>query len=342
MTKKVLITGGLGFIGFYLADLFLKSDFLVRILDVGPRPHDLSPDFEYIEGDVAAKESWRMALDGVTHILHLAAYGDHNPVLHQYFTVNAVGIALLYDVIVEEKLPIQQVIVASSQSVYGEGKYRCREHGIWYPVSRKKEDLAAGRFDIYCPEDNTLAEVLSSHEDDRLLPVSPYGISKVALDQFAITVGREFGIPSVALRYAMVSGAYPSMRKLYPGAVKFYTERAVSDEPTPIQEDGNQLRDFVHIKDLGKAHLVVLDNPKAFFQSYNVGSGTSVKIVDLARAVYEEFDTPFQPIFTGEVRRFTPRHWMMSNKKMQSLGWKPKSTFREGVREYIEAAKRLT
>ncbi len=371
----ILITGGAGFIGFYLAELFRESGFSVRILDVASRPDGLAKDIEYFQGDVTSKGSWSRALQGISHVFHLAAYGDNRPDFHKCFTVNAAASALLYEVIRDEKLPVKQIIVASSQSVYGEGKYLCKTHGVFYPVSRVKKDLESGLWDIHCPEDGLLAEVLPSAEEDKLCPVSPYGISKMAVDHIALTLGRELNIPSVALRYSMASGAYPSMRAIYPNAIKYFTEQALKNESISLHEDGNQSRDFIDIRDLGKAHLAVLDNPAVYFQAFNIGSGKSIKIRDLAEMVYKivgvEFTPPperrtqkdesdwqkkakrrigvhryklmvggFKPVFRNEFRPFTPRHMVMSIKKIKDvLGWRPVHTLEESITEYITAVK---
>jgi len=203
-----------------------------------------------------------------------------------------------------------------------------------------RENLSQGRWDIRCPEDDTPAEVLPSEEGDTLLPVSPYGISKMAADQITLTIGRQLAIPSVALRYAMVSGAYPSMRGIYPNAVQYFTEKALKNEPIVLREDGNQSRDFVDIHDLGKAHLAVLDNPAAYYQAFNVGSGKSVKIVDLARLVYRIVGVDFRPVFRNEFRPFTPRAMMMSIAKAQRLlSWSPAYPLEESVRDYVAAVK---
>lgn len=339
---KILITGGAGFIGFYLADLFTKSGFPVRILDLAVRPKALAREIEYVEGDVTNKESWQKALRGITHVVHLAAYGDNYPDFHRCFTVNAAGTALLYEAIRDGHFPIKQVIVASSQSVYGEGKYLCKKHGIFYPSSRSLKDLEARHWDIRCPEDNTPAEVVPSEEDDKLIPASPYGISKMAQDYITLTVGRQLEIPSVALRYSMVSGAYPSMRAIYPNAVKFFAERTLKNESISMHEDGGQSRDFVDIKDLGRVHLAVFDNPASYFQAFNIGSGAPVRIRDLAETICRIAGVQFQPVFKNEFRPFTPRYMVMSIEKAKRLlSWKPKYSLEQSVREYLEKAKKI-
>ena len=338
--RKILITGGAGFIGSYLAQVFLKSGFKVKVLDAISRPRNLSPRIEYIHGDVTKRESWRRALKGVTHVLHLAAYGDNYPDFSTCFKVNVAGTALLYEVIRDEKLPIKQIIIASSQSVYGEGKYFCKKHGIFYPGTRSKKELKLGHWDIRCSKDPKPAKILSSEEDDKLLPVSPYGISKLAGENIAMAAGKAFNIPTTVLRYAMVSGAYPGMAAIYPNAIKYFTEQAFAKKTIALHEDGNQSRDFIGIRDLSKAHLTILDNPKAYYQAFNVGSGKSIKIRELAEMVYKIVGVEFGPVFKKEFRPFTPRHLVMSIEKIKNtLGWQPEYTLEESVTQYVKLLK---
>lgn len=339
--SKILVTGGAGYIGLYLADLFRKAGFSVMIFDIIARPDTLAREIEYFKGDVTDKKSWQKALRGITHVVHLAAYGDNYPDFHRCFTVNAAGTALLYEAIRDGHFPIKQVVVTSSQSVYGEGKYLCKKHGVFYPISRPLKDLEVGRWDIRCSENKVCAEVIPSEEDDKLTPSSPYGISKMAQDHIALNMGKEFGIPSVAFRYAMVSGAYPSMRAIYPNAIKFFSEQALKKELIFMHEDGGQSRDFVDIKDLGKAHLAVLDNSASYFQAFNIGSGSSVKIRDLAEMICRIARVKFQPVFKNEFRPFTPRHMAMSiNKAKRLLSWKPECSLEQSVQGYIAAIRK--
>jgi dTDP-L-rhamnose 4-epimerase len=128
------------------------------------------------------------------------------------------------------------------------------------------------------------------------------------------------------------------MRRIYPNAIKYFAEHARIGEQIALHEDGEQSRDFVDIRDLGDAHLAVLDNPAAQYQAINVGSGNSVKIRDLARMAYKIIGTEFKPIFQNEFRPFTPRNLVMSIKKIKdTLGWHPEHTLEESVLEYVDA-----
>lgn len=351
---RILITGGLGFIGQYLAKFFYSSGFEVRILDLPSRPDNLPNHFDYRSGSVEDKKTLFYALGGeglgeVDYVLHLAALSGYSDDYARYFTVNAGGTALLYDTIHRFKFPVKQVIIASSQQVYGEGKYCCiceytapyTQNRLFYPGLRSSQQMQNGDWDIKCRFCSEKAHLLQSEEDDKLNPVSPYGISKMTQEKIALLLGKEFNIPTTILRYAIVSGAYPGMARTYPGAIKFFTGKAILGEPFPIHEDGNQLRNFVNIKDLGLAHLFVLDKPVAYFKTFNVAADASIPLIDLARAVYDAVGAEFKPIFNKEFRHFTPRHWVLSNGKLKSLGWVPHFSLRKSVEEYVDEFLRL-
>lgn len=342
MKGNVLITGGLGFIGSHLADVFGAQGLSVRILDVPERPSDLAATWDYVRGSVTEKETWAIALDGMDYVAHLAVYPDYHLDFSTYFSVNSAGTALLYEVAVEKKIPLKHVIVASSQSVYGEGKYRCDRHGIFYARARDPRDLRQAKWDVVCPVDGKRGEVVPSEEEDPLHPVSPYGVSKVAAEEIALTLGRQYDIPSTAFRFAMVSGAHPGMTRPYAGAVNFFTREALAGRPIPVHEDGQQLRDFINVKDVGRAHLAVLKNSKAYYQAFNVGGGSPKRLVNLAEEVCRALGVPCEPVYKNEFRPFTPRHWVMSPKKLEALGWQPACSFEDSVREFVTAVKNLT
>lgn len=339
--EKILITGALGFIGSHLIDLFQKKGYRLAVLDVPPRPLYFSKDIEYIQGSVTDKSAWQAALKGVDRVVHLAAYQGYQNDFSTYITVNASGTALLYEVIAAEKFPVQQVIFASSESVYGEGKYRCKEHGVFYPELRSVIQLQAHEWDIRCPKDNSVAEVLPSEEGDVMMPASPYAVSKAAADHAARLLGRACGIPTTILRFAMVYGAHDSMRELYAKSLNYFAEKALKKEEIPIHEDGNQLRDLVDVRDVGKAIGAVLGNEKAYYQIFNIGTGRSVSLRAVAEAVCAAVGAPFKPVFPGEFRNFTPRNWVMSVEKAKEIPWEPKYSLEESVGKFVEIARKF-
>lgn len=350
---RVLITGGLGFIGNYLAKFLYTSGFKVRILGRSSSPNNLPNYFDYHKGSVEDSKTLFYALGGegleeVDYVLHLAAVSGYSDNYAKFFSVNACGTAVLYETINRFKFPVKQVIIASSEQVYGEGKYFCNcgatfctDGKIFYPELRSSQQMLRGDWNVKCPYCGEDARFLHSEEDDQLNPASPYGISKMTQEKIAFLLGQEFNIPTTILRYAIVSGAYPEMTRVYPGAIKFFTEKAVLGESVPIHEDGNQLRNFVDIRDLATAHLSVLSNPATYSQVFNVAANVSVSLIDLAKAIYKAAGAEFKPVFNKEFRSFTPRHWVVSNEKIKSLGWDTHIFFEESVEEYVAAFKRL-
>src|SRR5437660_7860736 len=155
---KVLVTGGAGFIGSHTVDHLLARGYEVRILDnlqerVHPRgaPAYLAGDAELVIGDVANRSDMARALMGVDYVIHLAAYQDYMPDFSTFIHVNAESSALIFELIVEGRLPVRKIVFASSQSVAGEGSYMCSEHGPVTPDPRPIAQLEQGDWELHCP-----------------------------------------------------------------------------------------------------------------------------------------------------------------------------------------------
>ena len=339
--NTILITGGLGLIGSYLAKSFHSEGFNILILDIHSNPLWITKGIKFLSGNVTDKDSWLRALDGVDYVIHLAVYPGYHQDYSTYIQVNTASTALLYEVIAENNLPVKKVIVASSQAVYGEGKYRCPEHGIFYPERRTRENLEQGRWDICCPQDNLPAEVLPSEESDKLEAVSMYGVSKIAADHTARLLGYHHNIPTVVIRNSHVIGAHPHMNSLYTGSLSSFVEQVLKGEPVILNEDGNQLRDLLNIKDLGRAYKLLLKHQFEGCYVINIGA-RGIRLKELAEKVCATAGVPFRTIFKTEPKPWAYRHWVLSHEKINlELGWRPVYTIEQGINEYLEAAKKL-
>ncbi|MCX7887290.1 MAG: NAD-dependent epimerase/dehydratase family protein [Verrucomicrobiae bacterium] len=340
---KVLITGGAGFIGSHTADELLRAGYEVRLLDnLTPPVHDgsgrwpawLPPEAEKLLGDVRNAEDWRRALEGVDYVVHLAAYQDLLPDFSRFFHVNSVGTALLYEVVVAERLPIRKVLVASSQFVYGEGRYHCAKDGEVFPDGREPWRLAKGLWEPVCPQCGGAIQPLPLQER-HANPKNQYSISKYSQELVAIALGRNHGIPSVALRYSIVQGARQSYRNAYSGVLRIFTLSNLAGRPAPVFEDGRQLRDFVNVCDVARANRLVLESEAADFGVFNVGGGRGYTVLEFAQIVAEETGTNMVPQITGEYRVGDTRHSVSDISKLKQLGWQPVKTPRDSVREYL-------
>jgi dTDP-L-rhamnose 4-epimerase len=326
---RVLVTGGAGFIGSHLVDRFLKEGFQVRVLDsldpkVHPhgRPNDIPSSVDFIRGDVTDRVTLLAALQDMDIVSHQAAYQDYMPDFSRFMQVNAVGTSLLYELIVQEKLKVKKVIVASSQAVYGEGQYICHVHGFFQPAPRSQKQLSLGQWDVRCPVCNQQAESCLL-EESNTNPYNQYAVSKLAEEKIALGLGWLHGIQSVALRYSITQGPRQSLFNQYSGVCRIFVGRALKREPLIIYEDGLQTRDFVHIHDVVAANMRVLESDEANFQAFNVGSGKPTTVLEYANLVRGKLSTDVRLSLSREYRRGDNRNSVSKVDKLKLLGWAP-------------------
>ena len=341
---RALVTGGAGFIGSHTAEALLQEGYDVRVLDnLSPPVHRsttewpewLPQDVECVFGDVRNRDHWRKALRGVDVVFHLAAYQDLLPNFSQFFHVNSVGTALLYEEIVAQKLPVRKVIVASSQFVYGEGRYQCAKDGEVFPDGREPERLARGSWDPICPKcggEITSLPLLETHAN----PKNQYSIAKYSQELMAIALGRNYGIPSAALRYSIVQGPRQSYRNAYSGVLRIFTLQMLKEHPASVFEDGRQLRDYVNVDDVVRANLLALERDEANYEVFNVGGGSGYTVLEFAQVVAEVLSQESRPSISGEYRVGDTRHSVSDISKLQRLGWQPTKTPHDSVRDYVD------
>ncbi len=339
----VLVTGGAGFIGCHSAVALLEHGWRVRALDslrppvheAGVPPAWLPPDVELVVGDVRDGGTVSRALRGVDRVLHLAAYQDYLPDFSTFFHVNATGTALLYEVIVGERLPVEKVVVASSQAVYGEGRYVCEEHGVIHPDHRPEPQLRAGAWETRCAACGRPAR--SEPTDESVTnPQNPYATSKHTQEMVAFSLGRRYGIATSCLRYSITQGRWQSPRNAYSGICRILTLRALAGKPLVLYEDGNQRRDYVHAADVAAANVLALTDPRTDFAAYNVGGAESLSALQYAEVVREVGRTTAPVSIPGCYRFGDTRHIVSDSGRLRALGWRPTVRVPAIVREYAE------
>jgi dTDP-L-rhamnose 4-epimerase len=276
----------------------------------------------------------RRALDGIEAVFHLAAYQDYLPDFSHFFFTNSVGTALLYELIVNESLPVRKVVVASSQAIYGEGKYHCPTHGVQYPDQRPPEQLERGDWAVYCPLCTKAVAALWTDESVAV-PHNSYSLSKRDQEDIVLKFGRRYGIPSVGLRYSIVQGPRQSFRNAYSGALRSFAVRVLTGQGPVLYEDGQQLRDYVSVHDVVRANLLALDDGRANFQVFNVGGDRRVTVRDLANLVIQAAGGNVAPDSPGLYRVGDTRHIFSDISKLRALGWAPEVAQADIVREYI-------
>jgi dTDP-L-rhamnose 4-epimerase len=341
---RILVTGGAGFIGSHTVDALLGQGHEVRVLDsleppvhAGEWPPYMSREADLVRGAVTDAEALANALAGIDAIYHFAAYQDYLTDFSRFFSTNSVGTALIYELIVRERLPVARVIVASSQAVYGEGRYVCPAHGNLYPEPRALAQLGLGQWDLECP---SCSDTIRPEETDelRVSPHNGYALSKRDQEDIAVRLGRRYGIPSVALRYSIVQGPRQSFRNAYSGALRSFAVRVLTERAPILFEDGCQLRDYVSVHDVVAANLLVLGDHRADYQVFNVGGDRRVSVLELAELVVRRSGRSLEPRCPGLYRVGDARHIFSRVEKLKSLGWRPNVEQEAMVVEYLEWA----
>ncbi|RLJ01420.1 MAG: nucleoside-diphosphate sugar epimerase [Candidatus Aenigmatarchaeota archaeon] len=346
---RVLVTGGAGFIGSYIVDLLVEKGYTVRILDnLEPQVHKTEPDYvnpeaEFMRGDVTKPEDWARALKGMDAIIHQAAMVGVGQSMYQpvrYLTANTIGTALMYEAIIKMKLKPQKIIVASSMSCYGEGAYRCPEHGKVYPSIRSREQLERGEWELFCPYCSKEVEPIPTDEEKPQHNLSTYALSKYDQERLTMNYGFALKIPSVALRYFNVYGPRQSLNNPYTGVAAIFSSRIKNNNQPIIYEDGNQSRDFIYVEDVARANLLALESDVSGY--YNVGTGNPITIKGVAETLIKLYGKSLEPKVTGEFRPGDVRHCFADITKIKKeLGFKPKVSVEEGFRKLVEWGEKV-
>ena len=303
----------------------------------GKRPPWLEADAELFVGDILDKPLLAKAFRGVDRVIHLAAYQDYLPDFSTFFSINTAGTALIYEVIVEERLPIRKVVVASSQAAYGEGRHECPEHGAVYPDIRSEEQLGSGDWEIRCPKCGRRTGWKSTNEAITN-PQNQYGLSKLTQEMVAFSLGKRYEIPTTCLRYSITQGKWQSPRNAYSGICRIFTLRALAGKPAVVFEDGQQMRDYVYAGDVAVANALALTDDRTDGQAYNVGGGDLLSALEYASVIKEVLSVRAEPQVPGYYRFGDTRHMVSDVGKLQSLGWRPTKKVREIVAEYSDWA----
>lgn len=350
MKRNVLITGGAGFIGSNLALRLVDMGHSVTVLDnLSPQIHgddpELSPLYisiknkvSFIKGTVESKCDWLAALVGVDTVVHLAAEtgtGQSMYRIKHYSDVNIGGSAIFLDLIANEKHNVKKMVIASSRSIYGEGKYHCKEHGFVYPTARDDAAMQQGDFNVKCPVCVEDVELLATDEESKIHPSSIYGVTKQVQEQMFLITGNCLGIDTVALRFQNVYGAGQSLSNPYTGILSIFSTRIKNGNDINIFEDGQESRDFVYIDDVVNSICLAINSDRAAGKAYNVGSGICTDVLTVAKTLKAIYQSDSNIMISGSYRVGDIRHnYADLTKARQDLGFEPKVSFEQGMKKF--------
>jgi len=258
--------------------------------------------------------------------------------IEKYTDVNIKGTSILLDILTNAKdHSIEKIIIASSRSIYGEGKYECNQHGIVYPTERKEEDMLQGDFNVKCPVCNINANLLATDEVSKIHPSSIYGLTKQVQEQMCMITGRSLNIPVVAYRYQNVYGPGQSLSNPYTGIISIFSTRIKNNNEINIFEDGKESRDFVYIQDVVDATILGIEKEEANYNIYNVGSGERITVLNVMQSLSREYKTNAKYNISGNFRLGDIRdNYADLSKISADLGFKPKVSFEEGIKLFCQ------
>jgi dTDP-L-rhamnose 4-epimerase len=348
MSKQILITGGAGFVGSHLADGLLKAGHKVRILDdltpqVHPagRPTYLSTEVELITGDVRDPNRLKEALAGVDVVYHFAAtvgVGQSMYEIARYMSVNTQGTAELLQAILDSKKSLEKLIVASSMSIYGEGRYTCSacEHNAAPPI-RSIEQLKAAQWDLFCDICRGILLPVPTNETKPSAINSVYALSKRDQEEICLIYGRTYGLPVTALRFFNIYGTRQALSNPYTGVAAIFASRMLNNQAPLVFEDGEQMRDFVSIHDIVRANILAMNRVESNGEVINIGCGKPISIRKVAEILARLLGKDLEPIITNKYRAGDIRHCYADLSKAQRLlGYEPQVGYEEGFRELAE------
>ena len=342
----ILVTGGAGFIGTHLVRRLASAGDEVVVLDSlesqvhrGGAP-DVPDGVRFVHGDVGDPDVLRVAFDGVDRVVHLAAavgVGQSMYEIARYARMNTYATAVFLEELVERADKVQRLVVASSMSIYGEGAYRCDDHGSVAPPPRPEEQLLARSWEVRCPACGRDARPAPTPESKPLIPTSIYAVTKRDHEELCLVAGAAYGIPTVALRFFNVYGPGQALSNPYTGVAAIFSSRLLNGRPPVVFEDGLQARDFVHVDDIVSGILLALDSDEVVGRAVNLGTGRPSSVLDVAAALAAGLELDVEPELTGRYRAGDIRHcYADTTLARELLGFEARVSLGEGMRNLLE------
>lgn len=343
---KILVTGGAGFIGSHIVDKLIMKGYEVTILDnlssTNNKPDYLNLKAEFIKGDVRDKELLEKIIPGFAIIFHEAAnvgIAQSNYEIESFVDSNCLGTARLLQAIIKSKTKLK-LIISASNTTYGEGLYFCEDCGKFHPEIRIAEQIEKYGFDPICPKCKKPGKPISTPESIELNCNSVYAFTKKNQEELALFLGKLYGFPITLLKCFNVFGPRQSLSNPYTGVSAIFMNRVKNNNIPIIYEDGLQTRDFISIHDVVEANILAMENEKANFEIFNVGSGNPITIKFLAEEIFSLYEKKPEMEITNKFRKGDIRHCIADIAKIkEKLGWKPKVSFKEGLKEIFEWSK---
>jgi len=343
--KRVLITGGAGFVGSHTAGALVEAGHEVCVFDsLTPQVHHgqdpyIPEGVEFIHGDVRDLAKLSFAVKDADVICHFAAavgVGQSMYQISEYTATNNLGMANLFQAILNTHAAPEKIVVASSMSIYGEGRYVCPECGDMAPQPRPLDQLIAKNWETLCPTCGQSLMPVPTREEKPLQCTSVYALSKKDQEEMTLLFGRTYQIPAVALRYFNIYGTRQSLSNPYTGVCAIFASRLLNGKSPLIFEDGRQMRDFVSVHDVVQANLLALEKDEANYNAFNVGTGRPISIREIGRMLATSLGKDIEPEIVAKYREGDIRHCVADISKAKSLlDYEPRVSLEQGIPELL-------
>jgi dTDP-L-rhamnose 4-epimerase len=348
MSKKILVTGGAGFIGSHIVDNLIEENHDVTVLDILEEqvhglthqlPHHFNKKAKFLHGSIVNYDNLSDLINESDVIFHLAAMVGVSQSMYQikkYTEHNILGTANLLDILANEEHNVQKLVIASSNTIYGEGKYKCDNCGVIYPLLRSEKQLINNNWEVKCLHCGLDVKPLATDENTPFNSSSIYALSKQSQEQMGLLIGKTYGINTTILRFFLVYGTRQALSNPYTGVCSIFSNRLLNGKPPIVFEDGLQSRDFVHVNDVCQALVLAMENEAANGEIFNVGTGQPITIKEVAEIITEKINPSLNPLFTHQYRIGDIRHCVADISKIKNkLGYKPNVNFKEGIDDLI-------
>ena len=351
--KKVLITGGAGFIGAEIVkQLYAREEYEITVFDIMTQQihgqdweksylyQSIKDKCRFIRADVRDYSMVRNAVEDNECIIHLAAEtgtGQSMYMINQYNEVNVMGTSNILQAIssMGDKNKVRKIILSSSRSVYGEGKYKCPKCGIVYPSTRRKEDMQKGDFNMYCDDCGQKLERALTSEDSRIQPASLYAFTKYAQEKMLETMCPALGIDYTIFRFQNVYGVGQSLKNPYTGILSIFSTLMLENKPVNIFEDGLESRDFVNVVDTAVAVIKSIDEPRSNSEIINIGSGVGTSVIEIAEFLKKVYKSKSRINITGDFRIGDIAHNIADITKARDiLGFEQHISLEQGLQQF--------
>ncbi|MGV3621466.1 MAG: NAD-dependent epimerase/dehydratase family protein [Archangium sp.] len=351
--KQVLITGGAGFIGCLLAERLLASGHEVIVFDnLHPQVHTergipsrLPKGVRFVLGDVCSADNWRSLLqtcapDTVVHLAAETGTGQSLTASNRHASVNVVGTSQMLDAFSAHKLMPQRMLLSSSRAVYGDGAWLDAKSERFYPRGRTRADLEAKQWECRGPDGAPARPAANDSRDTFPNPISVYGATKLAQEHMLSAWCRAFGTSLATLRLQNVYGAGQAVGNPYTGVLTFFARQVKSKQPIDVYEDGEIIRDFVHVDDVVSAMVLALQAPSIDEQPIDIGCGQRTTIAEVAALMSKASGVEFR--ISGKFRDGDVRSaWANIDQARHRLGYEARVPLAEGLRKLIDAVPAL-